>query len=91
MTRHQGPRRRWWPDPADLAGPAAAQVLGDVAVGHHVAGRDRLHHVEDVAGEVVELVTGSRVGRALTAVNGRWRTAAGPAERRRIRLGRGSG
>ena len=32
-------------DPADLAGTAAAQVLGDVAVGHHVARRDRLDHV----------------------------------------------
>src|SRR5580704_6703189 len=42
-------------DAADLAGPEAdAQVLGDVAVGHHPPGRDRVHHVEHAAGEVAD-------------------------------------
>src|SRR5712672_1773209 len=54
---HPPPRHRAAVDghhAADLAGPGpGAQVLGDVAVGHHPAGRDRVHHVEHAAGEFV--------------------------------------
>ena len=59
-------------DPADLAGTAAAQVLGDVAVGHHVAGRDRLDRVEHVAGEVIEGLGAPSHGPA----QHRWRTGS---------------
>src|SRR5439155_3535073 len=55
---HPPPRHRAAVDghhPADLAGSGAgAEVLGDVAVGHHPAGRDRVDHVEHAAGEVVD-------------------------------------
>src|SRR5262249_38817150 len=38
--------------PADLTRPAVAEVFGDVTVGHHLAGRDRLGYIEHPAGIV---------------------------------------
>jgi len=40
--------------PADLARAAGPQVLGDVAVGHHLARGNRVHHVKDARGIVVD-------------------------------------
>src|SRR5580693_748379 len=55
---HAPPRHRAAVDrhhPADLPGArSGTEVLGDVTVGHHPAGLDRVHHVERVAGEVVD-------------------------------------
>jgi hypothetical protein len=42
---------------ADLAGAAAPDALGDIAVGHDPPRRDGVHHIEDRRGVVVDRVS----------------------------------
>jgi len=67
MAGQEGPVGMDHPPPGDAAAPlghdpphltraALAQVFGDVAVGHHLAGRDGVHDVEHAVGEVSQLI-----------------------------------
>src|SRR5262249_19754778 len=59
-------------DPANLAGPAVDEEFGDVAVGLHLAGGDRLGDIEPPAGIVGR-------ARAVRLSSGHWAGPVRPA------------
>src|SRR5262249_44893707 len=71
-VHHPPPRHTAAPErhnAADLPGAAIAEELSDIAIGHHLAGRDCLHDIQHAAGVVAEPVVGR------PALRCHWRSA----------------